>query len=125
MSTNLKHENMKNVRLMVLATITTLFMGINNINAQEKEYQTVIIRTFECNSIPNSSHISITSPDGSTKIIELNNFAMTIKNSEFDIKNSIAIQSEINNWKKQGFIIDGVSNAVYSNALVTTIILSK
>jgi hypothetical protein len=38
---------MKNVRLMVLATIAMVFMGVANLSAQEQDQQTVIIRVFE------------------------------------------------------------------------------
>lgn len=114
---------MKNVKLILLVGTTMLFLGMGNVNAQQKESQTVIIRVFE-NTRGNSSKMIITSPDGSTNSIELE--TLNINSFEGNENNSIIMQSEINNWKNQGFSIDGLSSlSNYVGAIITTIILSK
>lgn len=113
---------MKNVRLM-LAFIAILFLGMGNVNAQNVENQTVIIRVFEHNR-GNSSKMIITSPDGSTKLIDL--ATVNLNSFEGNENNSVIMQTEINNWKNQGFSIDGLtSQSNYIGAMITTIILSK
>ncbi|MGV3610414.1 MAG: hypothetical protein ACO1N0_05670 [Fluviicola sp.] len=100
-----------------------LFFGMSQAAAQEKNPQTVIIRAFEF-SFSEESRMTVTSPDGSTKVIEL-----TFIDSGTlygDAENSVIIQSQINEWKKQGFEIDGMSTQSSDAArIVTTIILSK
>ena len=116
---------MKNIKLIVLTVSAILFLGIGNGNAQEKESQTVIIRAFEIHT-GKKSHMMVTYPDGLTKSTELS----VINSGSFEGNdgNSLIIQSEINNWKKQGFIIDDLSTTASSSgtpAIITTIILSK
>ena len=101
---------MKHVKLILLALTAILFLEIG-------------IRVFEHNR-GNSSKMVTTSPDGATKSIELANIHL----GSFDgnENNSVIIQSEINNWKNQGFSIDGLSSqSTYVGAIITTIILSK
>ena len=117
---------MKNVRLMVLATIAMMFMGVANLSAQEQDQQTVIIRVFEFYSGANS-HMSVISPDGSTKSVQLSDLSLNMKYIDNEMKNGIALQSEIDTWKKKGFIVSGISNSntPIGEGLVMVIILSK
>ncbi|MBW7867328.1 MAG: hypothetical protein H3C31_03265 [Brumimicrobium sp.] len=110
---------MKNVKLILLAVIAMLFLGTGNMSAQEKS--TVIIRVYE--EYKTNSHLAIISPDGTLKSIDLKN--MKPGNFYESDNNLIVIQSEIDNWKKQGFKVDGISNTTAVTALITTIILSK
>ena len=114
---------MKNVKLIVLTVSAILFLGMGNLNAQEKESQTVIIRVFEQHRGTTSQMVT-TNPDGSTKSTKL--IKVDIGSFEGNESNSIIVQSEINNWKNQGFTIDGLSSqSNLVGAITTTIILSK
>lgn len=114
---------MENKKHLLLTLTLFLFLGIAQASAQEKDPQTVIIRAFEF-SFREASRITVTNPDGSTKTIELS--LVDSRTLEGDAFNSVLIQSQINEWKKQGFKIDAMSTQVSDPArIVTTIILSK
>ena len=110
---------MKNVKLVVLATMTMLFLGMGNVSAQENQSKTVVIRVIESMFRGKSSIVTI-DPEGKTNITELKNGL-----DEFS-ENTVLIQKELEKWKKEGFKIDGVSNSGWGDVMmVTTIILSK
>lgn len=112
---------MKNLKLLLC--IAVLFLAITPIYAQDKTPQTVIIKTFEL-FIGKESQMVVTSPDGTSKNIQLQN--VDSKNYAIGTGNNNAIvQSEIDRWKKQGFEIEGLSTTVSGALLLTTIILSK
>ncbi|MNK08288.1 hypothetical protein D3C87_262180 [compost metagenome] len=110
---------MKNLKMITLV-MTMLCLGINKLSAQESTAQTVIIRTFELfGGGGNQSQMIVTSPDGTTKTTGLKN--IETKNYSIGVgNNNTVLQSEINHWKNQGFILDDVSNTV-AGALMTTI----
>lgn len=117
---------MESKKQALLLVILFLFFGAPNGIAQEKNPQTVFIRAFELPPLGGgrSSRMTVNSPDGSFKSIEL---------TEIDAKsyagagdNSILIQKEIDNWKKQGFEVDELATQTsLTGGIITTIILSK
>ena len=114
---------MENKKRGFLLAALFLFLGMAWAAAQEKNPQTVIIRTFEF-SFGEESRMTVTAPDGSTKVIELT--FIDARTLYGDAENSVIIQSQINEWKKQGFDIDAVSSQTSDAAkIITTIILSK
>lgn len=117
----MKHVKINSQTLLI--TLFFLFLGMASATAQEKNPETVIIRAFELTK-GKSSHMTVTSPEGLTKSIGLEN--VDLGTFEGDSGNSIIIQSEINQWKKEGFEIDEMSTQMtYLGGIVTTIILSK
>lgn len=113
---------MKNVRLMVLATIAMLFIGMTNIDAQEKEPQTVVIRVFEFSLA--KSKMYVTQPNGETQIIPLDSPKIGNIDEVFP-KNDVLLQSQINNWKKQDFHVDGMTSYLFGDAHIIMVILTK
>lgn len=114
---------MKNVKLMLLAVSAMLFLGMGNVSAQNREPQTVIIRIFEF-IMGGSSKMIITEPSGISQTIKLSN--LDLKKGEDIASNQATIQAEINKLKKEGYEIDGISNSVIGDGiLTTTIIFSK
>jgi hypothetical protein len=110
---------MKKVRLVLVAVVAMLFLGIGSVNAQE----TVIIKVYDIPMMVKSRMIVIT-PSGESKIVELKN--INAKNlDEATIENYKIVQNEITIWKKEGYKIDGLSNSSLGDAVITTIILSK
>jgi hypothetical protein len=107
---------------MVLATVTMLFMGMTNIHAQEKESQTVIIRIFE-NPV-SKSRMYVTPPNGETQIIQLDSPKLGNIDETFP-KNDVILQSQINNWIKQDFHVDGMTSYLYGDAHIIMVILTK
>ena len=113
---------MKNVKLILLALTAILFLGVGNASAQEKEPQTVIIRTFEF-MMGNESKMIVTEPSGISQTIKLS--ALDLRKGEGISSNHATIQAEINKWKKDGFEIDAVTVGSIGDSPMTIIILSK
>ena len=114
---------METKKQWVMLAVLFLFFGTAEAIAQEKNPQTVIIRAFEF-SFGEESRMTVTAPDGSTKVIELS--FIDSRALYGDAENSVLIQSQINEWKKQGFEIDAVSTQTSDAAkIITTIVLSK
>lgn len=114
---------MKNQKRGFLIAVLFLFFGIAQATAQEKDPQTVIIRAFEFTS-GKASHMTVTLPDGTINSIGLS--VVNIGSFEGENENGKIIQSQINEWKKQGFELNGLStNTTYYGGIITTIILSK
>lgn len=113
---------MKKVKLVVVTVVAMLFLGMSNASAQQKEPQTVIIRTFEF-IIGNESKMIVTEPSGISQTIKLS--ALNLRKSEGISSNQATIQAEINKWKKDGFEIDAVTVGSIGDSPMTTIILSK
>ncbi|MBW7867327.1 MAG: hypothetical protein H3C31_03260 [Brumimicrobium sp.] len=110
---------MKNVKLILLAVIATLFLEVGNASAQENPSKTVIIRVTE-RRVGGNPAIVTTNPEGKTNIIQLE------KGFDESGANALIIQKEIEKWKKEGYEIDGISSSVMGDvALITIIILSK
>ncbi|MEO9258102.1 MAG: hypothetical protein ABI207_06955 [Crocinitomicaceae bacterium] len=111
---------MKNVRLMVLATIAMVFMGVANLSAQEQDQQTVIIRVFEF--VMGRSKMYVTQPNGDNVIVQLESPRNI---DEAYPKNDAILQTQINSWKKLGFNVNGMTSYPSNHAQVTVIILTK
>lgn len=109
---------MKNVKLMLLTLTILLFLGIENVSAQDNNPQTVIIKIYEF-AANNNSKILIIDPQGNIAEIDLKK--MLTDNEQ----NIIPIQKEINKWKSEGFTIEGISGGSVMSGIITTIILSK
>ena len=112
---------MKNLKIIVFTVIP--FLISNQSYSQEKTAHTVLIRTFEVFGGKQSKMVVIT-PEGETKTIELKE----ISPKDYSIgsgENNIEVQSEINHWKNQDFVLDGVSNTSVASVLITTYVLSK
>lgn len=109
---------MKKIKQTLLTLIVFTFIGIGNVNAQEQSNQTVIIKVYEF-SANNNSKIMVIEPNGT--IVELKLDKMLSSGEQ----NIIKIQNEINKWKNEGFIVDGISGGSGTNGVITTIILSK
>jgi hypothetical protein len=112
---------MKNIKQILVFSI--FLFGITDSYAQDKIPQTVIIKTFEIFG-GKGSQMVVTSPDGTSKAVELKrvdpgNYLIGTND------NNAIVQSEINEWKRQGFTIDGLSTIASTGLLLTTIILSK
>ncbi len=112
---------MKNVKLILVAVVAMLFLGVGNVSAQEKEAQTVIIQSYpEAHGTKLTSLLLVIDPNGNSYEIPMNE--MTVKNKKAVwIDNLKILQKEINKWKNEGFIIDGKSE---TNSYVN-IIMSK
>jgi hypothetical protein len=103
--------------------MTMLFLGMGNVNAQEKEPQTVIIKVCEF-AINIKSQILVIEPDGNSNKLLLDK--VTSGNYEESMANNAKIvQKEINKWKKEGFTISGMTSDMETANRYTTIILSK
>lgn len=112
---------MKNLKTILFVLV--LFLGIRNSYGQDQKPQTVVIKTFEIFGAKGSKMV-VTSPDGESKTIEL----QRIDPGNYLIgtgENNAILQSEINQWKKQGFKLDGLSTSVAGSLVLTTIILSN
>ena len=111
---------MKNVKLMVLATIAIMFIGVANLSAQESVSQTVIIRIFEF--AMGRSKMYVTQPNGDNVIIQLE----SPRNIDVAYpKNDAILQTQINSWKKLGFDVNGMTSYPSNHAQVSVIILTK
>lgn len=111
---------MKNVKLMVLATIATIFMGIANLSAQESESQTVIIRVYEF--VMGKSKMYVTQPNGDNVIVQLESPRNV---DEAYPKNDAILQTQINSWKKLGFNVNGMTSYPSNNGQFSVIIMTK
>lgn len=110
---------MKSVLLII---VTFVLVSISQINAQNNESQTVIIRAVES---WRKSQLIVTKPEGVVVSSELEGIYLN-KNSDKAYENNLLLlQSEINKWKKEGFKIDGVTHSVYGDNFFTIIIMSK
>lgn len=114
---------MKNVKLIVLTVSAILFLGMGNVNAQNSEPKTVIIRVYEFRGAYKSSMI-ITNSEGTSKTVELKWISLKTL-ADATAANNASIQTEINLLKKDGYEIDGLSSVPYGEGIMTTIILSK
>lgn|SRR5690554_875879 len=115
---------MKKIKLMLVALVAVLFMGVGSVNAQGKNPQTVIIKVYEAPFTSFKAQMVITEPSGTSRSIDLKN--INIKSLKEEVSgNSLLIQSEINNWKKEGYQINGMSGSSLGNISITTIILSN
>lgn len=117
---------MKKLKLTLVALTAILFLGVSNVNAQNKTPQTVIIKTVE-ESSGRDSKMFVIDPSGTLKTAELKplGFVKTFEQNLFF--NSTVLQTEINKWKSEGFEVDAMSHSGYgTNTIIfTTIILSK
>lgn len=109
---------MRKLRLILVTTIVALFLGMSNVNAQAKNSQIVIIKAYEF-AASGKSKMTVTDPKGSVTEIKLSKILSS------EEQNTIPIQKEINKWKNEGFVIEGVSSGFDAVGLITTIILSK
>lgn len=100
---------MKNVKLMLLAVTAMLFFGMGNVNAQEKEPQTVIIQVYgEMDGTKNKMSLLVTATDIESYEIPMNEIGLKNR-KEATINNSEILQKEIDKWKNEGFVIDNIS----------------
>lgn len=101
---------MKNVQLLVLTAIAMIAIGFSDVKAQNTEPNTVIIQVFgEMKNTDVAFSLLVTPPDGSNTY-EVPMETQTLKNrKEVAIANTKIVQLEINKWKKEGFVIDGIS----------------
>lgn len=109
---------MKNIKGLLLATMTMLFLGFGNVNAQESTSQTVIIRVLESPGVGLKPCIVITDSQGNSTKTELK------KGLDESGENAVLIQNELNKWKNQGYKITEMSTAG-ETFFRTTIILEK
>ena len=109
---------MRNIKLMVLATITMLFMGIANLNAQENPSKMVIIRVIETYGGGTKSTLITTDAAGKSSRIELE------KGLDQSGNNAVIIQKEIQKWKQEGYKITQLATSG-ETLFHTTIILEK
>lgn len=116
---------MKNVKLMLLAVTAMLFLGIENVNAQE----TVYIEVWETTTNKKDSKIIVISGDDTIETIPIDPFKFLIKENE--TTNGVYVKKEIDKWVKKNFEIKSSFTRTIINAAgigtgsVTTIILSK
>lgn len=101
---------MKDVRLMLLSVLAMLFLGMGNVNAQEKnEVQTVIMQVYpEVNGVKLTIALLVIDPEGNSYEIPMSELGAKNK-KEATINNLKILQKEINKWKYEGFVIDGKS----------------
>lgn len=116
---------MKKVRLMLVAMIAILFLGIGNVSAQEKSTEMVIIRVIETSSAKIKPCITTTNSEGKVTKIELEKGWR----DEF-VNNQIHIQNELKKWKQEGYKISHLSTSGSTSGdtgiiSFTTIILEK
>ncbi|HRO76949.1 MAG TPA: hypothetical protein PLP27_12480 [Crocinitomicaceae bacterium] len=110
---------MKKLRLVLVATVAMLFLGMMNVNAQEKNTtKTVIIRITEGSGAKNG----LVTIDANGKVSKI---AME-KGHDADISanNGVLIQKEIEKWKQEGYQIKHLSSSGETVSR-TTIILEK
>ena len=62
---------MKNVKLILVAVVAMLFLGMGSASAQEKSSETVIIRVIETSAYKTKSCITTTDSEGKVTKIEL------------------------------------------------------
>ncbi len=102
---------MKNIQRLVVTAIAMITIGFSDVNAQEQQQpNTVIVQVFgEMKGTDVAFSLLVTPPDGSNTY-EVPMETRTLKNrKEVAINNTKIVQLEINKWKKEGFVIDGVS----------------
>lgn len=100
---------MKNVKLILLTVTTILFLGMENANAQKKEAHTVIIQVYtEMDGAKNKMSLLVTATDEKSYEIPMNEVGLKNR-KEATINNSEILQKEIDKWKNEGFVIDGIS----------------
>ncbi len=101
---------MKNIQRLVVTAIAMITIGFSDVNAQDQQPNTVIIQVFgEMKGTDVAFSLLVTPPDGSNTY-EVQMETRTLKNrKEVAINNTKTVQLEINKWKKEGFVIDGVS----------------
>lgn len=100
---------MKNVKLIILAVTAMLFWGMGSASAQEKEPQTVIIQAYaEMDGTKSKMSLLVTATDVKSYEIPLNEVGFKNR-KEATINNSTILQKEIDKWKNEGFVIDGIS----------------
>jgi hypothetical protein len=102
---------MRKLKLVFEVFIVMLFLGMKTVSAQEREPQTVIIRTTEAlkGAGPNAEMIIIT-PSGEKQVIQLSGYKPTNYN-EVSGDNGVIIQQEITKWQKQGFRVVSASTS--------------
>ncbi len=108
---------MKKLKLLLATFIAITVMSISHLNAQ-----TVIIRAIEFPMVYKSM-MFVTDPNGETQTIELENLRKSMDKAIAN--NNVIIQTQINNWKNEGYFINGISNYAMGDGMVTMIILSK
>ena len=115
---------MKNVKLVVLATMTILFLGISDLKAQS-ESEIVLIRTAEyvASAGRNSEMVTIMS-SGERSVTELEHFRYS-NYGEKAGENGAVIQQEIIKWMQQGFVITNFSTDGGDIVQRTFIIMTK
>lgn len=114
---------MKNVKLVVLATMTILFLGISDLKAQN-ESQIVLIRALEGFGSTYKSEMVTITPGGDRSVVEL----VSLKNKnygEISGDNGVIIQQEIVKWQRQGFVITNFSTDGGDIVQRTFIIMTK
>lgn len=100
---------MKTVKLILLTVTTILFFGMSNVSAQEKKAQTVIIQAYaEMDGTKSKMSLLVTPTDVKSYEIPLNEVGFKNR-KEATINNSAILQKEIDKWKNEGFVIDGIS----------------
>ncbi len=109
---------MKNLKLLVFAIMTILFVGMGNVSAQENSSKMVIIRVIEGHG--SKTGLVTIDPDGKKSTISLE------KGHDLDISanNGVLIQKELEKWKQAGYKITHVSTSG-TEVFRTTIILEK
>lgn len=114
---------MKNLKLTLVAVTAILFLGMSNVNAQAQK--TVIIKTYELAGSLFKSKMVVTDPSGKTETIIMKTLNWG-KIENIVAENSAILQDEINKWKKEGYVIDGLtSGGLGDGIMVTTVVLSK
>ncbi len=113
---------MKAINLIALFTLIMTMISFQGIT-QDKEPETVIIRVCEF-SINVKSQILVIEPDGNVTKLLLEK--VTSNNYEESmVNNAIVLQKEINKWRKQGFIISGMTSNMESGNRYQLIIMTK
>lgn len=107
------------IALLALMMTMVSFQG----KAQDKEPETVIIRVCEF-AINVKSQILVIEPDGNINKISLEKVTSS-KYEESMTNNAIVLQKEINKWRKQGFIISGMTSNMESANRYQFIIMTK
>ncbi|HRO75518.1 MAG TPA: hypothetical protein PLP27_05170 [Crocinitomicaceae bacterium] len=115
---------MRKLKLVVIAVVAMLFLGINNVNAQEKSSEIVIIRVLETSASRTQPCITTTDSEGKVTKIELEKGW-----KDESVNNQILIQNELKKWKSNGYKITHLSTSGGTSGdipiFLTTIILEK
>ncbi len=104
---------MKNVKLVVLATMTMLFLGMGDVSAQESKIQSVIISVCV---------------KGSKYTIEVVNPDYSVELKEYTTKDNVhvTLKQEIDKWLEEGYqIMESNSNYLSGGFPVSGYILVK